>query len=87
MKPNKNHELLKSELEAVYKEFYSSINQMLLLEKFFKILVEVANGANLNDDLHEFIKKTELYRAYPPDIIKKKKDHSDNPKYLPQIRS
>jgi len=72
---SKKQEVIKNELEAIYEEFYTSINQMLLLEKFFKILVEFANGDHTEDDMNEFIKKTKMERTYLPEIIKKKVEY------------
>jgi len=40
---SKKQEFIKNELEAIYEEFYTSVNQMILLERFLKSLVAIAN--------------------------------------------
>jgi len=48
---SKKQEFIKNELEAIYEEFYTSVNQMILLEQFLRSLVEFANGNNSSYDL------------------------------------
>ena len=47
----KKQEFIKNEIEVIYEEFYTSVNQIILLEKFLKSLVDFANGNSSNYDL------------------------------------
>jgi len=48
---------VKNELEAIYEEFDTYINQLILLKPFMKDLIQVLNGLEPSYRLSDIIKK------------------------------
>ena len=60
MNKAEREEFVKNETKAIFEEFNTYLNQMILLRPFLKNLADVAGGANPNYDLSGIVKKNRL---------------------------
>jgi len=58
MNKTERQKFIKHETKAIYEEFNTYLNQMILLKPFLKNLADVASGADSNYDLCEIFKKS-----------------------------
>lgn len=57
MNEEERKEFIIQEIEAIYDEFETSVNQLVLLKSFFKDLISVSKGAKPSSDVVKNIKR------------------------------
>lgn len=57
MNKEERHEFVVNEIETIYTEFETALNQLVILKPFFKDLIAVANGETPTYDLNDIINK------------------------------